>query len=289
MFRSNRQAHPRYEGVYLESGHRDGLGDCSICQDTMRSGDRRLTHPDCGNAFHEECLVTWLDRNPSCPLCRGDIRPKNSNRRRPSPPMDANSIRAAIRQIDRATERNGRSNGRRESAYAAQSDTSSEANSNGGFPRNNFRDDGHQHHHHDGHHHHASGRHGRSHHVVETRTVESRNGGPRYVTETRTVGGGRHRPQPDRWYAPRPIMHYINQMHDDDDSSSDSDDDHQHHHHHHHHHSSFGRGRTPGRSSSNTDGFFGRSSVFSDRWARWDDWDRDTDRFFSRGFGRSRW
>ena len=50
-------------------------GNCSICQDQMKTGDslRKLT--GCNHEFHKACIDPWLlTRSVLCPSCRHDIR-----------------------------------------------------------------------------------------------------------------------------------------------------------------------------------------------------------------------
>ncbi|KDO22587.1 hypothetical protein SPRG_12567 [Saprolegnia parasitica CBS 223.65] len=49
--------------------------DCSICLEQSIEEDEMQTPPvalvmPCGHAFHEACLVKWLETDCSCPLCR---------------------------------------------------------------------------------------------------------------------------------------------------------------------------------------------------------------------------
>jgi len=46
-------------------------GDCSICQGQL---DGPISLP-CGHLFCEECVSEWLDREPTCPLCRSQVTP----------------------------------------------------------------------------------------------------------------------------------------------------------------------------------------------------------------------
>lgn len=47
---------------------------CDICLLEYEAGDEVAWSPneECVHAFHRECIVDWLIRNPKCPLCRGD-------------------------------------------------------------------------------------------------------------------------------------------------------------------------------------------------------------------------
>ena len=42
---------------------------CSICLEDAKDNDR-WGHLKCGHAFHEGCVSTWLNKNPTCPMCR---------------------------------------------------------------------------------------------------------------------------------------------------------------------------------------------------------------------------
>ena len=46
---------------------------CAICLD---DSDRQnvVSLVECKHAFHEACLLSWLTKNPSCPLCRVRVR-----------------------------------------------------------------------------------------------------------------------------------------------------------------------------------------------------------------------
>lgn len=49
------------------------IGDCSICQETIKKGDtfRRLPCSETVNhCFHQTCIDPWLERNNTCPNCR---------------------------------------------------------------------------------------------------------------------------------------------------------------------------------------------------------------------------
>ncbi|KAK9947833.1 hypothetical protein M0R45_003434 [Rubus argutus] len=46
---------------------------CSICLVGFHSGAGTPKQPPCGHVHHQICLVTWLCRSKSCPLCRRTI------------------------------------------------------------------------------------------------------------------------------------------------------------------------------------------------------------------------
>ncbi|KAL1538345.1 RING-type E3 ubiquitin transferase [Salvia divinorum] len=50
---------------------------CSICLEEIETGDMALKMP-CAHVFHGECIVLWLRRSLSCPLCRRQIKTKHT-------------------------------------------------------------------------------------------------------------------------------------------------------------------------------------------------------------------
>lgn len=42
---------------------------CSICLGAFREG-QQLFILDCGHVYHEDCILTWLDEDSVCPICR---------------------------------------------------------------------------------------------------------------------------------------------------------------------------------------------------------------------------
>jgi len=44
---------------------------CPICREIMPAGFKAKLMP-CGHKFHDECLITWVKKNKSCPVCRFD-------------------------------------------------------------------------------------------------------------------------------------------------------------------------------------------------------------------------
>lgn len=51
-----------YEKVFLETNK----GDCPICLDT----NCEMISTRCGHAFCRDCIISWVNKKPSCPLCR---------------------------------------------------------------------------------------------------------------------------------------------------------------------------------------------------------------------------
>eukprot|EP00760_Papus_ankaliazontas_P027783 PhM_4_TR3443/c0_g1_i1/m.35225 len=51
--------------------------ECSICLMDMRLGGTQDTAAivlPCGHVFHEKCIGSWFERNPTCPYCCQDVR-----------------------------------------------------------------------------------------------------------------------------------------------------------------------------------------------------------------------
>lgn len=44
---------------------------CAICQETYGAGEETIPL-NCRHQFHAECIVPWLRRVASCPICRHD-------------------------------------------------------------------------------------------------------------------------------------------------------------------------------------------------------------------------
>ena len=48
-------------------------GECAVCLEAFRAGDRRRVLPGCEHGFHAECVDTWLRRSRRCPICRAEV------------------------------------------------------------------------------------------------------------------------------------------------------------------------------------------------------------------------
>ena len=46
---------------------------CSVCLDTLHTGDIVREVVGCGHRYHPACLAGWLHRHRTCPNCRGII------------------------------------------------------------------------------------------------------------------------------------------------------------------------------------------------------------------------
>ncbi|OMJ91328.1 hypothetical protein SteCoe_6121 [Stentor coeruleus] len=48
--------------------------DCSICHEKILSEELLRNLPGCTHTFHQNCIDNWLRQNPTCPLCRNNVR-----------------------------------------------------------------------------------------------------------------------------------------------------------------------------------------------------------------------
>ncbi|PON99990.1 43kDa postsynaptic protein [Trema orientale] len=55
-----------------EAGENNTTTSCSVCLEEFAAGALAVRTP-CSHEFHEECLRTWIEKKPSCPLCRFEM------------------------------------------------------------------------------------------------------------------------------------------------------------------------------------------------------------------------
>lgn len=51
---------------------------CCICQEEIKSGEETSKIP-CKHLFHSNCCKSWVDINPTCPICRSNITIEKNN------------------------------------------------------------------------------------------------------------------------------------------------------------------------------------------------------------------
>ena len=51
--------------------------DCSICLEKINNNNKKILN--CNHIFHENCVNTWLQDTPNCPLCRKPQRTQVEN------------------------------------------------------------------------------------------------------------------------------------------------------------------------------------------------------------------
>lgn len=49
------------------------LGDCCICYEELKGEEKEVSRIGCGHVYHKSCIINWVLRNDSCPLCRSKI------------------------------------------------------------------------------------------------------------------------------------------------------------------------------------------------------------------------
>ncbi|CAD5209746.1 unnamed protein product [Bursaphelenchus xylophilus] len=54
--------------------HVDNGTQCTTCMDTFDLG-QEVAQLDCKHIYHKDCLVPWLERQKTCPICRQPIDP----------------------------------------------------------------------------------------------------------------------------------------------------------------------------------------------------------------------
>ncbi|KAG6501803.1 RING-H2 finger protein ATL16-like [Zingiber officinale] len=55
---------------FVNSGQ---LEHCAVCLSEFREEERIKVLPRCSHHFHIDCIDTWLQFNPKCPLCRSEV------------------------------------------------------------------------------------------------------------------------------------------------------------------------------------------------------------------------
>lgn len=50
----------------------EGAKDCSICHEEFEQGNIALKLP-CAHAYHETCVMSWLESHHTCPMCRHEM------------------------------------------------------------------------------------------------------------------------------------------------------------------------------------------------------------------------
>lgn len=46
---------------------------CSVCLYEAEDGERLRRLPRCNHCFHVDCIDTWFQNRPTCPLCRNEV------------------------------------------------------------------------------------------------------------------------------------------------------------------------------------------------------------------------
>ncbi|TPX54818.1 hypothetical protein CcCBS67573_g09534 [Chytriomyces confervae] len=54
--------------------------ECAICLEAWLNGEI-IKKLNCGHAFHQDCVIPWLEEHVHCPLCRSSLERKGILRR----------------------------------------------------------------------------------------------------------------------------------------------------------------------------------------------------------------
>lgn len=66
------QQHYSYQKIRIEEGREHAT--CAICLVEFCIADDAIRLPDpCGHVYHEDCIMRWLKRTNTCPLCRRHV------------------------------------------------------------------------------------------------------------------------------------------------------------------------------------------------------------------------
>ncbi len=59
--------------VSIDDLQEDSNKECTICYGDHTIGSSAVKLP-CGHIYHNECLVPWLQKSASCPVCRYELQ-----------------------------------------------------------------------------------------------------------------------------------------------------------------------------------------------------------------------
>ena len=61
-----------------KENEKEELRNCTICFDNFEQ-DETIKILPCLHSFHANCVDTWLERRPICPVCKYDISTTEDN------------------------------------------------------------------------------------------------------------------------------------------------------------------------------------------------------------------
>eukprot|EP01027_Heterolobosea_sp_BB2_P010356 GEZU01015202.1.p1 GENE.GEZU01015202.1~~GEZU01015202.1.p1 ORF type:complete len:110 (+),score=9.25 GEZU01015202.1:425-754(+) len=69
---ASRTAIRELEVVWIDKTHRSQELSCAVCMEEFKVGTaaKKLK---CSHLFHAECIVPWLKKDNSCPVCRHEL------------------------------------------------------------------------------------------------------------------------------------------------------------------------------------------------------------------------
>ena len=68
----------RLPKIIIEQRHCKQVGlmsegpTCTVCTEQIRIGTRGMFMP-CGHVYHPDCLMPWLEKQNTCPVCRFEL------------------------------------------------------------------------------------------------------------------------------------------------------------------------------------------------------------------------
>lgn len=84
-----------YRKEVVAAGAGAGGTDCAVCLSELADGDKVRELPNCGHAFHVECVDAWLRAKSTCPLCRADVEMQQGNGKAEAQSSSSSSSSAA--------------------------------------------------------------------------------------------------------------------------------------------------------------------------------------------------
>ncbi|TQD96858.1 hypothetical protein C1H46_017590 [Malus baccata] len=61
---------PCFDYTAEEKGTATSPGDCAVCLESFKGGEKCRLLPNCKHSFHAQCIDSWLLKTPVCPVCR---------------------------------------------------------------------------------------------------------------------------------------------------------------------------------------------------------------------------
>lgn len=59
----------------FEEEEEEEMEECCVCCEDLKGKGMEVSRIPCGHVYHKSCILTWLQINNSCPLCRSPLQP----------------------------------------------------------------------------------------------------------------------------------------------------------------------------------------------------------------------